>query len=411
MLGLALTAAALAVPPGAVAQVRGARFEPEVTGCTTCHGDLRESLTAGVHAASGMTCTTCHGGDPDAQDLPEAHRGAFRSLRDKVATAQSCGGCHGDPNRMRQFGLNTGQLAEFRTSRHGQLLFGRNDPNAPTCTDCHGTHVIYRPDDGRSSVYPANLPDKCAECHADRALMAKYRLKTDQLEHYREGRHGVALFQDQNFAAPTCVGCHGAHSALPPGVSEIANVCSRCHESVGRAMASGPHGAAAESGKLSGCLGCHSNHGTESVKPDSLAATCQQCHVDDSRIRAAGLGIQKLVIRATDDMRAADRAIDQLRRAGRRTSDHQFRYQSAVSYYTQIAQVQHALDTTRLEDIARRVRSISVQLGTAAEASAESRWEHKLILVPVWFLTLSLLALVGLVLRDWERTDGKDAEP
>lgn len=368
-------------------------------GCTTCHGDLRPSLVQGVHGERGITCTTCHGGDADALELPDAHRAPFRTLADKGATAQSCGSCHSDPNQMRAFGLPSGQLAEFRTSRHGQLLFGRDDRNAPTCTNCHGTHIIYPPEDGRSSVHPTNLTQTCAECHTDRALMARYRLPTNQLEEFREGRHGVALFQELNFAAPTCVGCHGAHSALPPGVTEIASVCSQCHASVGQAMALGPHGPAARSGKLSGCLGCHSNHGTQVVTPDSLAASCVKCHADDSRIRESGAAMQKLILQAKSDLGSAERAIQRLQRDGLRTGDQQFRYQSALTYYTEMAKVQHGLDLDELEDLGRRVRSISVQLGTAAERSAERRWEHKLLLLPVWFLALSAVALVGFVLR------------
>lgn len=402
LLGCAFALATTASRAGAQAAQQDAIY-----GCTTCHADLRASLTEGVHGAHGLTCTSCHGGDPQAVELPDAHRGAFKPLNDKVAAAQSCGSCHGDPNRMRQFGLSSGQLAEFRTSRHGQLLFGRSDQNAPTCTNCHGTHVIYPPLDGRSSVYPTNIPKTCATCHSDQRLMARYRLPIDQIDEFRKGRHGVALFQDLNFAAPTCVSCHGAHSALPPGVTEIANVCSRCHESVGLAMASGPHGKAARSGKLSGCLGCHSNHGTQDVAADSLAATCVKCHEDDSRTRGTGVEIQKILVRATDDLASAERAIDHLRRQGLRTGDHQFRYQSAVSYYQQMAQVQHGLDVERMDELGRRLRSISVQLGGAAEVGAERRWEHRLLLLPVWFLTLSALALVGLVLRARRDGDGE----
>jgi predicted CXXCH cytochrome family protein len=229
--------------------------------------------------------------------------------------------------------------------------------------------------------------------------MGQYRLPVDQLHEYRQSAHGVALFEGGNFAAPTCVGCHGAHSALPPGTLEVANVCSRCHQLVGQATALGPHGAAARAGKFPGCLGCHSNHRTERIPPDSTAGLCQKCHADDSRIREVGLDIQRLMTQASSDLRSAERAVERLRVDGRRTGDHRFRYQSALSYYLQIAQVQHSLDLERLEDLGRRVRSTSVQLGAAAEVSAERRWEQKLILLPVWFLALSAVALALLILR------------
>lgn len=406
-LAMLIGAAAVAlVAPALPAQ--GFTAPDATSGCTTCHGNLKTSLTQGVHGERGITCVTCHGGDAEAVELPDAHRAPFRTLRGKAATAQSCGSCHSDPNQMREFGLPSGQLAEFRTSRHGQLLFGRNDENAPTCTNCHGTHIIYSPEDGRSRVYPTNIPQTCAECHTDRALMARYKLPIDQHEQFRDGRHGVALFQELNFAAPTCVGCHGAHSALPPGVTEISNVCSQCHASVGQTMDLGPHGPASRSGKLSGCLGCHSNHGTQGVTSDSLAVSCVKCHADDSKIRESGVQMQKLIAQATNDLTSAERAIEHLQRDGMSTGDQQFRYQSALSYYTQMAKVQHSLDMEELEDLGRRVRSISVQLGTAAEHSAERRWEHKLLLLPVWFLALSAVALVGLVLRGRRQTGAGD---
>jgi hypothetical protein len=63
-----------------------------------------------------------------------------------------------------------------------------------------------------------------------------------------------------------------------------------------------------------------------------------------------------------------------------------------------------------MDDLIRRVRSISVTLDAAAEANAERRWEHKLILIPVWFLALSGLVLVWFSLRALKEA-GKDREP
>jgi hypothetical protein len=239
--------------------------------------------------------------------------------------------------------------------------------------------------------------------------MAKYKIPTTQFEQYRGSAHGIALYQRQNFASPTCVGCHGAHSALPPSVTEISSVCGRCHQLVRAAFASGPHGAVPSSARLPGCLGCHSNHGTERVPPDSIAAVCGKCHGTDTRIRAMGVEIQQLVGKATTDMEAAQRAVGQLSLAGRRVSDWRFRYQSAQTYYLQIAQVQHSLDLDRLQDLARRVRSISVELTSAAEASAEMQWEHKLLLAPVWFLGLAAIALGWLMMRSLKEA-GEDRE-
>jgi hypothetical protein len=105
-------------------------------------------------------------------------------------------------------------------------------------------------------------------------------------------------------------------------------------------------------------------------------------------------------------MTSAERAIGQLSLAGERVGDYRFRYESALTDYLQIALVQHSLDLQRLDDLTRRVRSISVDLDAAAEASAERRWEHKLILLPVWFLALSAVVLALLTLRTLKEADG-----
>jgi hypothetical protein len=175
---------------------------------------------------------------------------------------------------------------------------------------------------------------------------------------------------------------------------------------VGQEFGGGPHGAAARAGKMPGCLACHSNHGTHRVPPDSIAAVCQKCHGSDTRIRTMALDIQQRVAQATADMTSAERAIGQLSLAGERVGDYRFRYESALTDYLQIALVQHSLDLQRLDDLTRRVRSISVDLDAAAEASAERRWEHKLILLPVWFLALSAVVLALLTLRTLKEADG-----
>lgn len=401
---LAVLALGVAPAPAARAQTPVAQLDTSY-GCTVCHAEQRAGMVEGVHAQYQVLCTACHGGDPKARALPAAHRGNFVSGKDKVTIIQMCGRCHADPNRMRQFGLPTGQVAEFRTSRHGQLLLVQHDPDAPACTNCHDAHVIYPPDDARSTVYPTNIPGTCAHCHADRRLMARYKIPTDQFEQYRNSAHGIALFQHQNFAAPTCVGCHGAHSALPPTVTEIASVCGRCHELVAQRFAAGPHGAAAAAGRLPACLGCHSNHGTERVPAGQIAAVCAKCHAGEANVLRLGQEIQQHVIRATDDLQSAQRAVGQLILAGRRASDYRFRYQTALSYYLQIAQVQHSLDLDSLEELSRRVHSISVELGGAAEALSEQRWEHKLILAPVWFLALSAVVLAWFTWRALREAD------
>lgn len=404
---LAFTLLLAAVDGAAPARARWAKqqstgqFDPAY-GCVSCHADKRRAFLLGVHSERGIRCHDCHGGDPTSFETATAHRGRFVGVPSKTEIVELCGTCHADPAQMRQYGLPADQIAGLRTSRHGQLLWAGNT-DAPTCTDCHDAHTILRPEDARSNVYPPNVPTTCARCHEDQQLMGKYGLPTTQHEEHRESAHGVALFERQNFAAPTCVGCHGSHAALPPGVTEIVNVCSRCHVLVGRAFDRGPHGDAARAGDLPGCLACHSNHGTELVPPEEIASTCSRCHESNSGPALVGVEIQERIEQAAMELEAARQAIDELALAGRPVSDERFSYQSAVTSYLELSQVQHGLDTDQLEDLSLRVSSVSRGLRERAEVIAEERWEHKLILVPVWFLALSAVVFAWFKLRDLRR--------
>lgn len=377
--------------------------------CLSCHAAQREAATVGVHSEHGVRCVDCHGGDPAARTLSAAHSKSFSGRLDKASTARLCGGCHSDPNKMREYGLATGQLAEYRTSRHGQLLLEQHDNNAPTCTDCHGTHIIYPPYDARSRVYATNIPTTCAHCHSDKTLMAKYSLKTNQFDQFRSSAHGVALFEKQDFAAPTCIACHGAHSALPPTRTEISSVCGSCHQLVAQAFNAGPHGAAVQSGKLKGCLACHDNHGTQRLADDSISASCDRCHGNDARLHQTGVDLQRRMTQATADLTSAQNALLRLSASGQRMSDARFRYESALTNYLQIASVQHGLDLEKIETLQGRVNAGSIELDRMAASSEETGLEHKLLLIPVWFLSLSAIALSWLGLRAL-RNNGQGSE-
>ncbi len=372
-------------------------------GCVICHADMRRAFQQGVHAERGITCDACHGGDPSQVEVAPAHRGRFIGAPGKLETLRLCSSCHADPDQMRQFGLAADQLAEFRTSRHGHLLLEQGDQNAPTCTDCHDAHLIRPSDDARSNTYPTNIPATCGRCHDDATLMGRYGLPSDQLGRYRAGAHGVAVFTARNFAAPTCTGCHGSHAALPPGIAQVTDVCGRCHQTLERAFAAGPHGRAAPGSIERGCLGCHSNHGTERIPPDEIADLCASCHGAESQTVVLGREIQEQVQRAEEDLALAREAIEEMAEVGHPVEDERFRYVAAFTAFQQLAEVQHSLDLEELEDLGRQVRSNTGIIRSTAEARAEERWEHKLLLIPLWFLALSGIAFASFRLRELGR--------
>lgn len=332
-------------------------------------------------------------------EVGPAHAGDFIGTPDKLQTIEVCSNCHADPDQMRQYGLPADQLSELRTSRHGQLLEAGNQ-DAPTCSDCHDPHTTLPSSDARSATFPTNIPGTCGRCHSDAEMMEPYGLGIHQLEEFRQSIHGRAVFEEGNFAAPSCIGCHGSHAALPPGVGEIGNVCGRCHVDVRRALASGPHGGTADSGNvLLGCTACHTNHGTESVDSKSIAESCTQCHEAGGTAVQIAEEIEERVIRTEGMMESAREAITALGLAGRPTSDARFRYRSALTECRQIAQFQHRLDVDELADLELKVSSITRGIEATAEVAAEERWEHRLLLIPLWFFALSIAALAYFRLR------------
>lgn len=362
-------------------------------GCLVCHADKRRVFVQGVHSDWGIRCHDCHGGNPASTEVEAAHRGPFVGQPTKLEVVEICSKCHADPDQMRQYGLPADQLAELRTSRHGQLLDAGNQ-DAPTCSDCHDPHRTLPSSDARSAVFPTNIPATCDRCHSDPEMMGPYGLETNQFGEFEASAHGRALYRDGNFAAPSCIGCHGSHAALPPDVGEIANVCGKCHQEVRHALSSGPHGPGEAPGSSAlGCTACHTNHGTERIASDQISETCMACHGPDEPAAHLGQEIEDGVIRAEAQMESAREAISELGRAGHRTADARFRYRSALTEFNQIAQVQHSLDVETLTDLELDVSSVTRSIESAAEVAAEHKWEHRLILIPLWFFALSMAAL------------------
>jgi hypothetical protein len=179
---------------------------------------------------------------------------------------------------MRIAGLRTDQLALYRTSRHGSLLFESGDPDVATCADCHGSHEILHAADPSAAVHPRNQPATCGTCHADAALMGRYGLRSDAPELYSRSVHGRAVADDR-LASPACSDCHGHHGALPPRVDQAEQVCGHCHSVVQRHYEAGPHFGLDPAVQ---CVTCHGNHLVQPVTSQALVGagpgSCSTCH-------------------------------------------------------------------------------------------------------------------------------------
>lgn len=271
--------------------------------CLDCHSQLPpplqvkpEEYSQSIHGEKGLTCVSCHGGDASSSDMARAMSVAagFRGQLRRGQIPQLCASCHANATYMRGFdpSLPTDQYSKYLTSVHGHLL-AKGDTNVAVCTDCHGVHDIRPPSDPRSSVYPLNVPGTCARCHANAETMKAYKIPTDQYASYTASVHYEDLVKNGDLSAPTCVTCHGAHGATPPGVSSVVNVCSTCHVFQAQLFGKSPHGPAFAAAGLPGCVTCHSNH--RIVQPSDAfigtgqGAVCRNCHSSgDAGYAAAG---------------------------------------------------------------------------------------------------------------------------
>src|ERR1051326_1626053 len=227
--------------------------------CLTCHTSQPEARLAAptklftqpdVHRENGFACVDCHGGNASEADKARSHD-ATRGFRGKPtgeAQIATCVRCHSDAELMRRFAprQRVDQAAEYATSVHGKRL-AAGDTGVATCASCHGAHGIRRVSDAKSPVFPTNVADTCASCHANAAHMEGRKkadgsaLPTTQLADYRKSVHYRALTKGNDLSAPTCNDCHGNHGAAPPGVGAVANVCGTCHAVFAQKFATSVH--------------------------------------------------------------------------------------------------------------------------------------------------------------------------
>jgi predicted CXXCH cytochrome family protein len=201
--------------------------------CSRCHLSQYEDALDSVHGAAlqagnrnAAVCTDCHTAhavqdwvnDETGETLPEA----------RILIPQTCAQCH---NEIYQ---------SYVTSVHGEALTEENNPDVPTCIDCHGVHNI---EDPTTTEFRLASPQLCAGCHTDPERMAKYGISTDVLDTYVADFHGttVTIFEkqspDQETNKPVCYDCHGVHDirrADDPekGLQVKENMlaaCQRCH--------------------------------------------------------------------------------------------------------------------------------------------------------------------------------------
>ena len=182
--------------------------------CANCHPNQVSETADSAHAKirndpnnpnakNTPTCIDCH--NPHTQsEIQKDKNGKLTGLEHAAAT-RTCAKCHN-------------QIAEeYAQSVHGEGVLVDNNPDVPSCIDCHGVHSITGPT-GSGNQFRLSSPQICAKCHTDESIMGKYGLSTQVLNTYIADFHGttVTLFEktdpDQQTNMPVCFDCHGVHN-------------------------------------------------------------------------------------------------------------------------------------------------------------------------------------------------------
>ncbi|MEW6051354.1 MAG: cytochrome c3 family protein [Candidatus Zixiibacteriota bacterium] len=331
--------------------------------CETCHFEVEEpegpahKFTRDVHFQKGLGCVDCHGGDEslDDMDLVRKVKG-YRGIPGHLEVPEFCARCHSDAVYMRNHNpsLPTDQLEKYKTSVHGQRLFGRKDPKVANCVSCHSVHEIGDAKMPHSSTYPLNIPRTCARCHADSAYMAEYSIPTNQYAGFVASVHGHALLEKQDLGAPACNDCHGNHGAAPPGVTSLSAVCGNCHAFQAELFLQSPHEKGFAENNYPMCETCHSNH--RIVPPgDTLIGTsepalCVNCHSADDGTKGFATAEGMVTALGTLSSRRDSAAVilADARTKGMMTTDEDFRLQEVDQALIQARVLVHSFDLSKL---------------------------------------------------------------
>jgi predicted CXXCH cytochrome family protein len=286
--GVASALGLLATSP---AQAQG----PDNATCLACHAnpDLTMTLPSGeplnlfvdpevfdtsVHGTLKLNCRDCH---TDIQGYPhppanyrdrrdvtlqnyrtceQCHEENFRETLDSIHSralaagdrnAAVCSDCH-TAHAVTNPGVPRTRIPQtcaqchstisdaYAKSVHGEALFADENPDVPTCVNCHGVHRI---EDPRTARFRLLSPNICADCHTNEQMMAKYEISTDVLDTYVADFHGttIELFSRQTPDSPSnkpvCYDCHGIHNikATDDPDSQVFHsenllqTCQQCH--------------------------------------------------------------------------------------------------------------------------------------------------------------------------------------
>jgi hypothetical protein len=287
--------------------IRGALWEKEahvLPACVDCHQPHKVRKVFYTQGMADADCLRCH----EKQNLRAADGRSMFVQASEVAGSThlkiACSQCHSDVNasRVRPCETITSKVdcskcheqvgLDYQRSRHGQL-FAANDPNAPTCKECHGTHRVLKRQNPQSVTFATNIPSLCARCHREtgKAAVRYTGAQREIISHYKESIHGKGLLKSGLTVTATCTNCHTAHRELPKSDPEstvnpvnLPATCGQCHHGIQEQFVNSVHSASVtKTGQpLPVCSDCHTAHTIQRADQDEfkleIMNKCGRCH-------------------------------------------------------------------------------------------------------------------------------------
>jgi hypothetical protein len=290
--------------------IKGELWEKEVNvlpACIDCHQPHKVRKVFYDQGMADKDCMRCH----DKSEIKLSKDGHslyvnYASLRLSRHINVACSQCHSEVNasHVRPCETITKKVdcaschaevgTQYQKSTHGMLV-AKNDSNAPTCKECHGTHGVLGKTQPASPTFATNVPMLCARCHREGQKAAtRYMGEEHQIiERYTESIHGKGLMKSGLTVTAMCTNCHTAHSVLPHADSSssinpknIPATCGKCHHGIEEQFGQSIHAklVGKTDKQLPVCADCHSAHtirrADESGFKLDIMQKCGRCHED-----------------------------------------------------------------------------------------------------------------------------------
>ena len=187
--------------------IKGTLWEKEVNvlpACVDCHQPHKARRVFYDQGMADADCLTCHEkreikSSKDGHSLFVNYSEVKNSRHAKIACSQ----CHSGvkPSHIRPCddlttlvdcsSCHTAIQEDYQKSVHG-ILSAKNDPNAPTCKECHSTHNVLGRLDSKSPIFPINIPTLCGNCHreGEKAAVRYKGTEKEIVNNYSESIHG-----------------------------------------------------------------------------------------------------------------------------------------------------------------------------------------------------------------------------